>query len=268
MYTDVHCHLNFTEYGNVGETISKIRKAGVDLVVTSGFDMESSFESAKIAEENEGVFFSAGWQPQELSKLRDEDLDRLKELCLHKKCVAVGEIGLDYHYPDNPDKAFQKDVLVKELELAKELSLPVVVHSRDCAEDMLRVMRDNKEKLTAGGVLHCYSHSSEMIADFLDLGFYFSFGGSSTFKGNKKVSRSVKATPSDRILSETDSPYLTPEPLRGVFPNTPANIPLIVRNMAALRGEEEERLAEQIRENTLALFQKVRRPSKKPAADM
>lgn len=257
MYTDVHCHLNYADYGDLDKRISSCREKGVDLIITSGFDMESSLLSRNIAEKYDGVYFSAGWQPQELSKFRDGDLDGLKSLCLHKKCVAVGEIGLDYHYPDNPEKSFQKEIFVAELELAEELKMPVVIHSRDCAEDMLNILKDNRGKLKCGGVLHCYSHSREMIRDFADLGLYFSFGGTATYKGSKKVQKSVMETPTDRILSETDSPYLSPEPLKGVFPNSPENIPGIVKSLALTRGEETDILAAQIRKNALALFKKI-----------
>lgn len=257
MYTDVHCHLNYSEYGNIEATINKFLKYGVNLVITSGFDMKSSEECQKIARDF-GLYFSAGWQPQELNKMKSGDMDELKKLCLDSRCVAVGEIGLDYHYPDNPDKDFQKKIFIEELELANELSLPVVIHSRDSAEDMLHILKDNKNKLTNGGVLHCYSHSADMVKDFADLGFYFSFGGTVTFKGAKKVARSVVAVPEDRILSETDSPYLTPEPQRGTFPNTPENIPYIVKRMAELRGSDEEKLASTILSNVKTLFKKIK----------
>lgn len=257
MYTDVHCHLNFSDYGNLEETVKNIKSNGVGVVITSGFDFVSSEESQKIAHEF-NLYFSAGWQPQELNKMQVGDMDALKKLCLDELCVAVGEIGLDYHYPDNPDKDFQKRVFIEELELADELSLPVVIHSRDCAEDMLGILKDNKNKLENGGVLHCYSHSAEMVKDFLNLGFYFSFGGTSTFKGAKKVARSVLAVPEDRLLSETDSPYLTPEPKRGIFPNTPENIPYIVKRLAEIRGEDEEGLASAILSNAKTLFKKIK----------
>lgn len=257
MYTDVHCHLNFSDYGNIEETVNRFRKSGVEVVITSGFDLSSGEECRRIAGAFD-LYFSAGWQPQELNKMQPGDMDALKKLCLDSRCVAVGEIGLDYHYPDNPDKDFQKEVFLEELELADELSLPVVIHSRDCAEDMLSILKDNKNKLKNGGVLHCYSHSAEMVKDFLNLGFYFSFGGTATFKGAKKVARSVIAVPEDRILSETDSPYLTPEPKRGIFPNTPENIPYIVKRLAEIRGEEEEKLASAVLSNAKTLFKKIK----------
>jgi len=259
MYTDIHCHLNYDDYGNIDKKISDCKEKGVDLIITSGFDGESNSLCRDIAARCDGVYFSAGWQPQELKKFKDGDLDVLKKLCLDKKCVAVGEIGLDYHYPDNPEKDLQKKILVAELELAKELKLPVIIHSRDCAEDMLTLLKQNADKLTYGGAMHCYSHSSEMIDDFLKLGLYFSFGGTATYKGSKKVAKSVIKTPVERILSETDSPYLSPEPLKGTFPNTPENIPVIVGALASLRGEDEKQLALQIRKNALALFTKIER---------
>jgi len=259
MFTDVHCHLNYTDYGDLEERIKNCRKKGVDLIVTSGFDMESSLLSRDIAKKYGEVYFSAGWQPQELGCFKDGDLDNLKVLCKDKKCVAVGEIGLDYHYPDNPDKAFQKKILVAELELADELNLPVIIHSRDCAEDMLTLLKYNRGKLKNGGVMHCYSHSREMVKDFLSLGLYLSFGGTATYKGSKKVIKSVMETPTERILSETDSPYLSPEPLKGTFPNSPENIPVIVKALSLIRGEDEEELASAIRKNALTIFKKIER---------
>jgi len=256
MFTDVHCHLNYDDYGDLDGRIRSCKEKGVDFIITSGFDGDSSRVSRDIAAKYDGVYFSAGWQPQELKKFKDGDLSALKTLCSDEKCVAVGEIGLDYHYPDNPEKDLQKRIMAAQIELAYELKLPVIIHSRDCAEDMLNLLKENRSKLIYGGVLHCYSHSSEMIKDFLDLNLYFSFGGTATYKGSKKVIKSVKATPADRILSETDSPYLSPEPLKGVFPNSPENIPVIVKALADIRGEDYLSLSEQIRENAKKLFKK------------
>lgn len=260
MFTDIHCHLNDKAFdGIVEQTVREAEKAGTDLIVDSGFDLDSSLRAASHAESFCGVYFSAGWQPQEISRWKDKDMDALAALCRHEKCVAVGEIGLDYHYPDNPEKSFQKDVFVRELELAKECRLPVVIHSRDCAEDMIRLLKENRDKLVVGGVMHCYSHSAEMVKDFLDLGFYLSFGGTATYTGSKKVMKSVIATPVDRILSETDSPYLTPEPHKGSFPNAPKYIPVVVERLAELKGLPAEALARRIRENAKTLFAKLPR---------
>ena len=129
------------------------------------------------------MYFCAGFQPQELKKYREGDLGKIKALTAHPKCVAVGEIGLDYHYPDNPARELQKEIFSAQLKLADEAGLPVVVHSRDAAADTLELLKDNAELLKRGGLLHCYSYSAEMLREFAALGFYFSFGGTSTYKG-------------------------------------------------------------------------------------
>jgi TatD DNase family protein len=175
----------------------------------------------------------------------------------HPKCVALGEIGLDYHFPDNPDRAFQQEMFRKQLEIAAEKKMPVVIHSRDALLDTLATLRTFEGKLV-GGLMHCYSYSAESARDFLKLGLYFSFGGTSTFKNAKKVHESVRQIPATRILSETDCPYLSPEPFRGVFPNESGRVRYVVENLARLRGESLEELQENIIENAKRLFPKLK----------
>ena len=257
MSIDVHCHLTGGEYqraGGLSAVLSRAREAGVTACVCSGFDLPSSAAAAGLAEKYEAVYFCAGFQPQELKKYREGDLGKIKELTAHPKCVAVGEIGLDYHYPDNPARELQKEIFSAQLKLADEAGLPVVVHSRDAAADTLELLKDNAELLKRGGLLHCYSYSAEMLREFAALGFYFSFGGTSTYKGANKVQESVRRTPADRILTETDSPYLTPEPLRGSFPNEPKNVVRVLENLAVLREEKKEALEKQISQNAKRLF--------------
>lgn len=258
MYIDVHCHLNDSAFeGKTDEVIAGIKAAGVELVVCSGFDMESSYRAASLAEKYDFIYFSAGFQPQEIGKYKEGDMPRLRELLRHEKCVALGEIGLDYHYPDNPGKEFQKEIFIKQLQLADEEGMPVIIHSRDCAEDMLSILRENRVYLGHGGLLHCYSHSAEQISSFAELGLYFSFGGTSTYANAKKVAKSAAAVPLDKILTETDSPYLTPEPLRGRFPNTPANIPHIAERLAQLRSISVSDFCAAVRANAERLFKKL-----------
>lgn len=259
MFTDVHCHLaDSCFFGEEEKIVAGWREVGVDQVIDSGFDLPSSIRAKANAERFTGVYFSAGFQPQELFSYRDEDLEQIAELCKHEKCVAVGEIGLDYHYPDNPEKEFQKKIFVQEMEIARELHLPIVIHSRDSAADMLALLKENKDKLSFGGVMHCYSHGAELAKDFLALGFYLSYGGTSTYTGSKKVLKSILATPVERILTETDSPYLTPEPKKGEFPNTPKNIPLIAQKIASIKGMETSELALAVRKNAELIFPKMR----------
>ena len=254
---DVHCHLTDEEYEKVGgikEILFHAKQDGVNRIICSGFDLDSSVKSSNLWEEEDGVYFCAGFHPSELGKYKDGDFDRLKTLCQHEKCVAVGEIGLDYHYEDNPPKDFQKQCFIKQLEIADELGLPVVLHSRDSASDTLELLKAHKALLKKGGLLHCYSYSAEMVDEFCALGLYFSFGGPCTFKNAKKVQQSVQRVPAHRILTETDCPYLTPVPYRGEFPNQPKYVKYALEKIAELRAQSTEELEKQIDENAKRLF--------------
>lgn len=261
MLIDVHCHLTGGEYegaGGVAAVLERARQNGVTRFICSGFDLESSRLAAELSELYEDVYFCAGFQPEELAKYRDGDFARLEELTRAPKCVAVGEIGLDYHFPDNPDRDFQKEIFAGQLRLADEAGLPVVIHSRDALGDTLEILRSNRAFLKKGGLMHCYSYSAEAAGDFGKLGMYFSFGGTSTFKNAKKVHAAARQIPACRILSETDSPYLTPEPFRGRFPNEPGNVKYVTENLALLRGEDKRELEELIFENAERLFFRMR----------
>lgn len=261
MLIDVHCHLTGGEYersGGVSAVLERARAAGVGAVICSGFDLDSSYRAAELAEKYEDVYFCAGFQPQELKKYRDGDLERIAALANASKCVGIGEIGLDYHYPDNPRKELQKEIFVRQIRLADEAGLPIVVHSRDAAADTLEILRANRAFLKNGALLHCYSYSKETAKDFAALGMYFSFGGTSTYKNAERVRENARAIASDRLLSETDSPYLTPEPFRGNFPNEPKNVKYVTENLARLREENEEELEERIFANAKRLFPRLK----------
>ena len=261
MYIDVHCHLTGEEYalaGGVEEVLRRARAEGVARVICSGFDLSSSQQAKALSEAHEDVYFCAGFHPSELGKYQAGDLEKLRALCTHEKCVAVGEIGLDYHFDDNPEKQTQRELFIKQLQLADELGLPVVLHSRDAAQETLRILQENRTLLKKGGLMHCYSYSAEMAEEFLELGLYFSFGGPCTFKNAKKVWESVQRIPAHRILSETDCPYLTPAPFRGVFPNEPKNVKYVTQRLAELKQTDEESMQKQITENAKTLFFKLR----------
>ncbi len=261
MYIDVHCHLTGDEFEEVGGVDGVIRRAiaeGVERMICSGYDLASSYIAKDLSEKYPEIYFCAGFHPSEADKMAEGDMEKLFSLCAHEKCVAVGEIGLDYHFEDNPSKEKQRETFVRQLEIADRAGLPVVLHSRDAAQETLDLLQEHQEFLKKGGLMHCYSYSPEMTKDFLALGLYFSFGGPSTFKNAKKVQESVQRIPAHRILTETDCPYLTPTPLRGVFPNQPKNVRYVVENMAKLREENEEALKKQLWENTKTLFFKLK----------
>lgn len=202
------------------------------------------------------LYFAAGFHPSNLQDYQTGDEERLASLLQSPKGVAVGEIGLDYHYEDT-DEAAQKRAFCAQLELAEALCLPVIIHSRDAAADTLRILKDNRAKLRAGGVMHCFSGSPETAKEYLKLGLYISFAGPVTFKNARRLDEVAKIVPPERILAETDSPYLAPEPFRGTL-NTPKNVVQVYEKLAQLRGEELFALAARIHENAKTLFYKIR----------
>ena len=264
MYIDTHAHLNYdNKYGDMAALLSEIAAAGVDTVVNVGWNFDSSALAAEMAERESAdssanapaLFFAAGFHPSNLADFRTGDFERIAALLSSPKGVAVGEIGLDYHY-DGTDEAAQKRAFCEQLELADSLGLPFIIHSRDSAADTLQILKDNRAKLSHGGVMHCFSGSPETAKEYLKLGLYISFAGPVTFKNARRLDEVVKIVPADRILAETDSPYLAPEPLRGTL-NTPKNVVRVYEKLAALRGEPLEELAAQIHKNAHTLFKKL-----------
>lgn len=255
-FIDVHCHINESDYGGVDALINNIQAAGVQKIISAGFDLPSSEYCRALAEKYACVYFTAGIHPTELKNYRDGDVERIAELARHKKCVAIGETGLDYHYPDT-DKVLQREVFLKQIDLADKLGLPVQIHSRDCAEDTLDILKANAGKFGAGGLLHCYSYSPEIALQIQKLGFCFSFGGTCTYSGSKRARRTIAALDADRIMTETDSPYLAPKSGQGIFPNTPESIPEVAATIAEIRGAELEEICDLLWRNAHALFKKL-----------
>ncbi len=260
MFIDAHCHITGDEFASVGGVagvLARARENGVERIVCSGFDLPSSIRAKEIAKAYEEVYFCAGFHPSELHKYSEGNLEEIAALCKHEKCVALGEIGLDYHFEDNPPKETQRALFIRQLRLADELGLPVVLHSRDSAQETLEILEEQRALLRRGGLMHCYSYSAEMAERFLALGLHFSFGGPATFKNARKVWESVQRVPAERLLSETDCPYLTPVPFRGEFPNEPKNVVYVVEKLAQLKDCDEEELKAQIAANAKRLFYKM-----------
>ena len=261
MYIDTHSHLNYeNKYGDTEQLLAEIAAAGIGKVINVGWNYESSVLAAMQAEKYSAVYFAAGFHPSNLEDLHPGDYDRLAALLAAPKGVAVGEIGLDYHY-DGTDEAAQKRAFCEQLELADALGLPFCIHSRDAAADTLQILKDNRAKLAHGGVMHCFSGSPETAKEYLKLGLYISFAGPVTFKNARRLDEVAKMVPADRILAETDSPYLAPEPLRGTL-NTPKNVVRVYEKLAALRGEPAEELAGRIWKNAHTLFFKLNTQNK------
>ncbi len=255
-YIDVHCHLDGRHFDDLDELFARLEKCGVEKVITCGVDLPTSVAVKEIAERYKGCYFTAGFHPTELRDYKESDLEKIAELARHEKCVAIGEIGLDYHYPDT-DKPLQKEVFVKQLQLANELNMPVEIHSRNSAEDMFEILRSNAKLLNNGFLLHCYSHSVELATELEKAGAYFSFGGTSTYSGSKKARRCIATLGLDRLLTETDSPYMPPVSKQGLFPNTPESIPEILQGFADLHGIDREFCADKVWANAHTLFKKL-----------
>lgn len=256
MFTDTHCHLNDERFTDEKAVIEAFRAASVDFVINVGYDLASSGRAAETAKNYGDVYFAAGIHPDSTEQATDKGLEIISDFLSDPKCVALGEIGLDYHY-EGYDKDAQKEAFIKQLEIAAAAKLPISVHGRDCTEDMLKILKDNKDKLAAGGVMHCFGGSVETAKEILKLGMYISFAGTVTFKNAANVQRVAEYVPFDRFLTETDSPYLAPHPLRGQV-NTPANVGLVARKIAEIKNQDVMIVAERAKLNAKTLFKKIK----------
>ncbi len=249
---DVHAHLCDAKFdGKTDETVNAFLSAGVDLVINSGFDIASSVKAAEQSARYKNVYFSAGVHPDNASTFDKKTEDILYKLAESDKCVAIGEIGYDFYWNKSSEEE-QTKAFERQVEIAYTVNKPFVVHSREAHKKTVYFLKDRKSLLKNGFLLHCYAGSAESVREIVDLGGYFSLGGVVTFK-NAKKDDVIRAIPSDRLLTETDCPYLAPEPLRGSV-NTPANIIYILEKIAAVRGEKAETTAEFIRRNAERLF--------------
>lgn len=250
---DVHAH--FAEEGyDFPDEWNKIQAAGVTRVILAGDDLPHTIWHRDFCQSHAGAFFTAGVHPSNTDDFSNATTEELRSLITDKKCVAVGEIGLDYHYEDC-NKQKQRLAFESQLALAFEGGMPVQIHSRDACADTLAILKNFEKQLKNGVLLHCYSYGKENMEAFLRFDAYFSFGGVACFKNAKRVWESVEACPADKLLSETDSPYLSP--FRG-DKNTPANIPVIVQRLAELKGMDKEALALQIEQNAERLFPRLK----------
>lgn len=229
MFIDTHCHISKEYFDDIPNLIDKIVKSGVNKVIVNGCDMKSNLEVLELVEKYDIVYGALGFHPTELDDFSDEQLIWLEKNINNKKIVAIGEIGLDYHY-DNTDKVKQKEVFEKQLQIASKYHKPVIVHSRDAINDTYNII----SKYNVIGSLHCFSSSKEMAERFIKLGFYIGIGGVCTYKNAKEIKEVIKAIDLEYIILETDTPYLSPEPVRKEK-NTPCNIPIIASYIALLK---------------------------------
>ena len=256
MYIDIHCHLTDTRYGgDISNIVNRFGESGLCAVVDSGYGFESSVKALENAHLYKSVYCTLGVHPENADELDEKCLEFLKVALYDDKCIGLGEIGLDYHY-DGYDKDKQRDVFLKQVELADKIGIPFVVHSRDCSKDMVDFLTANKSLINNGFLLHCYSESKEQAKRYLDLGAYFSFGGVLTFK-NSNRSEVLSCIPLDRVLGETDAPYLAPVPFRGQT-NYPYYVIYAYKKMAECYNIDLEEFAEKVKNNAQTLFPKLK----------
>ena len=251
MIFDTHAHYDSGGFNaDRDEVLSSLPAAGVALVVDPGCDVESSRQAIALAEQYPHVYAAVGIHPGDCDGCTEDDIAAIRALAAHEKAVAIGEIGLDYYWKDNAPKEFQQDIFRRQLALAEELDLPVIVHDREAHGDTLAVV---KEFPNVRGVFHCFSGSPEMAEELIKMGWYLGFDGPITYKNARRSPEVVAVTPLDRIVIETDAPYLTPEPFRGKR-NDSTKLPYVVEKLAEWKGVSAEEMEEITLRNGKRLF--------------
>ena len=254
-FFDNHCHLDDEKFNSDRESIIKqINEAGITKIISAGYDVKSTQVASELANKYNFIYATAGVSPNDIPQNEEEFwkmLDEIKKIAsTNKKIVAVGEIGLDYHW-NKENKELQKLAFIKQIELANELKLPIVIHSRKAAEDTIQVLKQHE--VICKGVFHCCSLKDELLKEALKLGFYISFAGPITFKNSKNVEDVINIVPNDRILIETDSPYLSPEPLRGSR-NDPRNVRYVAQKIAQIKNISLEDVARMTYQNAERIY--------------
>lgn len=252
MLIDSHAHLYDKQFDEDRDKIIKgFKDDRLELVINVGADLDSSKNAVLLSEEYDTIYAAVGVHPHDVKTMDEDSIETLKQLSKQGKVVAIGEIGLDYYY-DNSPRDLQKKWFREQIKLAKELDLPIIVHSRDASQDVYEIIKEEQDgNLT--GVIHCFSESIERAVEYIKLGFYISLGGPVTFKNAKTPKEVARKVPLDRLLIETDSPYLTPHPHRGKR-NEPGNVRYVAEEIAYLKEISYEKLRNATNENTKRLF--------------
>lgn len=250
MYFDTHAHYDSGAFNaDRFEILGSMPDAKVGLIVNPGCDLESSKTAIGLAERFNFVYAAVGWHPEDMDKLTDKAFAELERLAEHPKCLAIGEIGLDYYW-DDTHKAEQKELFKRQIELAIRLNKPVIVHDREAHGDSLEIIRDYSE---LRGVFHCFSGSVEMASELLKRGWYLGFDGPITYKNARKAIEVLEFCPLDKIVIETDSPYLTPVPNRGKR-NDSRQLEFVVNKIAEIKGINADEVENITFENGKKLF--------------
>lgn len=243
MLFDTHVHLNVEQFNEDKEAvIERAIEAGVERMVVVGFDHDTIKGAIELTEAYDFIYAAIGWHPVDAIDFDEDTLEMLEQLSKHDKVVALGEMGLDYHWDKSP-KTVQQDVFRKQIQLAKRVKLPIIIHNREATEDVIRILQE-ENAAEIGGIMHCFSGEVKHVAPCLAMNFYISLGGPVTFKNAIDPKEIAKVVPSERLLVETDCPFLAPHPFRGKR-NEPAYVRLVAEKIAELREisiEEIERL--------------------------
>ena len=257
---DSHCHLDDERFEeDREEIIEKIKESGVTKLVSAGYSIEGSRKGVELSKKYEFIYTTCGLSPNDIPQTEEElwkDIEKIKKIVeenlKYKKIVAIGEIGLDYYWEkDNEKRKLQKEAFVKQIELANDFNLPIVIHTRDAVMDTIEILKKNN--VNKKGVFHCCPLNRELVKEALKLDFYISFAGPVTFKNSKNANEIIQMVPNDKILIETDSPYLSPEPLRGKR-NDPRNVKYIAQKIADVKGLSINEVAEITNQNAKRIF--------------
>ncbi|WP_066301989.1 TatD family hydrolase [Bacillus sp. FJAT-29937] len=252
MFFDTHAHLNAEQYNDdLREVIDRALEEGVFRMVVVGFDRPTIEKAMELTEQYEFIYASIGWHPVDAIDMTDEDLQWIEELSSHPKVVALGEMGLDYHWDKSP-KEIQKEVFRKQIQLAKKVKLPIVIHNRDATADIVAILKEEGAS-EVGGIMHCFSGSPETAKECVEMNFYISLGGPVTFKNAKKPKEVAEVIPMDKLLIETDCPYLAPHPYRGKR-NEPSYVKLVAEQIAEIKKIPVEEVARITTENAKRIF--------------
>ena len=249
MFIDTHLHLSDEYYDDIEVIVNNAKKSKVDYLIVSCCTMNEIKKGMRLIDSFDNIYITIGLHPSEVNNYSDEDIIKIFELITknRKRIIGIGEIGLDYHYGKN-DMDIQKELFIKQLNLAHKLNIPVVIHTRDAVEDTLSILK----KFNLKGVIHCFSGSVEVAKEYIKLGYKLGIGGVLTFK-NSRLSDVLKSIGISNIVLETDSPYLAPEPYRGQK-NEPKNIPIIAEKIALLLNESIESVSKNTLKNTNDVF--------------
>ncbi|URM33063.1 TatD family hydrolase [Cytobacillus firmus] len=252
MFFDTHAHLNAEQYSeDLQEVIDRALSEGISNIVVVGFDRPTIEKAMELTEKYDFIYASVGWHPVDAIDMTEEDLVWIEELSSHPKVVALGEMGLDYYWDKSP-KDIQKEVFRKQIRLAKKVKLPIVIHNRDATADIVEILKEEGAG-EVGGIMHCFSGSPEIAQECVDMNFYISLGGPVTFKNAKKPKEVADVIPLEKLLIETDCPYLTPHPHRGKR-NEPSYVKLVAEQIAEIKGLSTEEVAQATTENAKKLF--------------